>query len=65
MKELYETETQAHGYLDDNEVGRTIRHSHQNSPENDAGREEKQKQRKRVYLHSIGRFKNLKKLQSR
>jgi len=63
MKEIYKPEINAHVSLDDIENVRAIRHSHQHRTEIDAGREENQKKRKRVYLHSIRRFSNLKKLQ--
>jgi len=63
MKKLYKPEINAHVSLDDNENVRAIRHSHQHRTEIDADREEKQNKQKRVYLHSIGRFSNLKKLQ--
>lgn len=63
MKELDKPEIDALVPIDDNENLPTIHHSRQHRTEIDADGEEKQKKRKRVYLHSIGRFRNLRKLQ--
>lgn len=63
MKEPYKPEINAQVSLDDNENVPAIRRSQQHKTEIAADREEKQKKRKRVYLHSIERFSNLKKLQ--
>jgi len=64
MKELYKPEINVDVSIDDDENLRAIRDLHQHRTGIGADREEKQKNRKRVYLHSIGRFRNLKKLQA-
>ena len=63
MKELNKPEIDVSVSIDDNESLRTIRDLHQHKAKIAADEEEKQKTRKRVYLHSIGRFTKLRKLQ--
>lgn len=63
MKELNKPEINVDEPIDDHENFRTIRKLYQHITERDVGRVEKQKKRKRIYLHSIGRRSNLRKLQ--